>query len=225
VGGTRPPALTDTEERMALKKSKPQAGEAAFIQQYLGGSIMAKVKVLETLVPGIEEAGALVAASMAQGGQWLIFGNGGSAADAQHLAAEMTGRLWKLERPGLSALALTTDSSALTCIGNDYGFDQVFSRQLQALGRPGDVLLGISTSGNSPNVLQALRSARGMGISTLALTGKGGGRLLPLADIALDVPTSFTAHVQECHIAMGHLLCFLVERELNKKGALKARKR
>jgi D-sedoheptulose 7-phosphate isomerase len=199
--------------------------EQAFIREYLRGSIAAKRQVMASHGPALEAAGHMIAASLAKGGKWLICGNGGSAADAQHLAAEMTGRLWKLERPGLSALALTTDSSALTCIGNDYGFDQVFSRQLQALGRPGDVLLGISTSGNSPNVLQALRSARGMGISTLALTGKGGGRLLPLADIALDVPTSFTAHVQECHIAMGHLLCFLVERELNKKGALKARKR
>jgi len=199
--------------------------EQAFIREYLRGSIAAKRQVMASHGPSLESAGHMIAASLAKGGKWLICGNGGSAADAQHLAAEMTGRLWKLERPGLSALALTTDSSALTCIGNDYGFDQVFSRQLQALGRPGDVLLGISTSGNSPNVLQALRSARGMGISTLALTGKGGGRLLPLADIALDVPTSFTAHVQECHIAMGHLLCFLVERELNKKGALKARKR
>jgi len=201
--------------------------EQAFIRQYLQGSIAAKRQVMASLGPALEAASHLIAASLAKGGKWMICGNGGSAADAQHLAAEMTGRLWKLERPGLAALALTTDSSALTCIGNDYSFDQVFSRQLQALGRPGDVLLGISTSGDSPNVLQALGMARGMGISTLAFTGKGGGRLLPLADIGLDVPTSFTAHVQECHIAMGQLLCFLVERELHQKGALKlkARKR
>jgi len=199
--------------------------EQAFIRKYLQGSISAKRQVMATLGPALEAAGAMIASSLAKGGKWMICGNGGSAADAQHLAAEMTGRLWKRERPGLAALALTTDSSALTCIGNDYSFDQVFSRQLQALGKPGDVLLGISTSGNSPNVLEALRRARGMGISTLAFTGKGGGRLLPLADIALDVPTSFTAHVQECHIAMGHLLCFLVERELHQKGSLKARKR
>jgi D-sedoheptulose 7-phosphate isomerase len=199
--------------------------EQAFIREYLRGSIAAKRQVMMSHGPALEAAGHLIAASLAKGGKWMICGNGGSAADAQHLAAEMTGRLWKLERPGLAALALTTDSSALTCIGNDYSFDQVFSRQLQALGKPGDVLLGISTSGNSPNVLEALRRARGMGISTLAFTGKGGGRLLPLADIALDVPTSFTAHVQECHIAMGHLLCFLVERELHQKGSLKARKR
>ncbi len=198
--------------------------EQAFIREYLRGSIAAKRLVMQSLGPGLERAGHLIAASLAKGGKWMICGNGGSAADAQHLAAEMTGRLWKLERPGLAALALTTDSSALTCIGNDYGFDRVFSRQLQALGRPGDVLLGISTSGNSPNVIEALRQARRMGISTLGFTGKGGGRLQPLADISLDVPVSFTAHVQECHIAMGHLLCFLVERDLHQKAA-KARKR
>jgi D-sedoheptulose 7-phosphate isomerase len=198
--------------------------EQAFIRKYLQGSISAKRQVMATLGPALEAAGAMIASSLAKGGKWMICGNGGSAADAQHLAAEMTGRLWKLERPGLSALALTTDSSALTCISNDYSFDQVFSRQLQALGRPGDVLLGLSTSGNSPNVIQALRSARSMGISTLSFTGKGGGRVLGLADIGLEVPVSFTAHVQECHIAMGHLLCFLVERKLHQKAA-KARRR
>lgn len=225
MGGTRPPALTDTEERMALKKSKPQAGEAAFIQQYLGGSIMAKVKVLETLVPGIEKAGALVAASMAQGGQWLIFGNGGSAADAQHLAAEMTGRLHQVERRGLPAIALTTDTSALTAVGNDYGYDAVFARQVDALGRKGDVALGISTSGNSPNVLKALTLAKQRGMTTLAFSGKDGGALAraKAVDLCLTVPADFTPHVQESHIAMGHLLCFLVERALLKRGFISER--
>jgi D-sedoheptulose 7-phosphate isomerase len=211
---------------MAAKK-KPQAGEGAFIQEYLGGSILTKVKVLETLVPSIGQAGALVAASMAKGGQWLIFGNGGSAADAQHLAAEMTGRLHKAERRGLPAIALTTDTSALTAVGNDYGYDAVFSRQVEALGRKGDVALGISTSGNSPNVLQALALAKTLGMTTLAFSGRDGGALAKSksVDLCLTVPTDFTPHVQESHIAMGHILCFLVERDLLRRGFLKERKR
>ena len=210
---------------MAAKQQ--QAGEAAFIQEYLGGSILTKVKVLETLVPDIEKAGAMVAASMGKGGQWLIFGNGGSAADAQHLAAEMTGRLHKIERRGLPAIALTTDTSALTALGNDYGYDAVFTRQIEALGRKGDVALGISTSGNSPNVLQALGLAKAQGMTTLAFSGKDGGALAKskAVDLCLTVPTGFTPHVQESHIAIGHLLCFLIERDLLKRGYIKERKR
>lgn len=198
-----------------------------FIREYLGGSILAKVRVLETLVPDIAKAGAMVAASMAKGGQWLIFGNGGSAADAQHLAAEMSGRLHTLERRGLPALALTTDSSALTSIGNDYGFERVFSRQVQALGRRGDVALGITTSGNSPNVLKGLEQARRQGLRTLAFSGKGGGAVAksPSVDLCLCVPSDFTAHVQECQASMGHLLCFLAERELQRRGFFKPGKK
>jgi D-sedoheptulose 7-phosphate isomerase len=215
---------------MTKRKQGPAAaaaGQETFIREYLGGSILAKVRVLETLVPSIAEAGAMVAASLARGGQWLIFGNGGSAADAQHLATEMTGRLHKLERRGLPAVALTTDGSALTAIANDYGFETVFSRQVEALGRRGDVALGITTSGNSPNVLLGLERARRLGMATLAFSGRDGGKVAKAGsvDLCLTVPADFTPHVQECHIAMGHLLCFLVERELNKKGALKARKR
>jgi len=208
-----------------IKKSK--ASEQHFIREYLGGSILTKVKVLETLVPSIEKAGAMVAGSMAKGGQWLIFGNGGSAADAQHLAAEMTGRLHSVERRGLPAIALTTDTSALTAVGNDYGYDAVFSRQVEALGRKGDVALGISTSGNSPNVLKALELAKKQGMATLAFSGKDGGALAKskFVDLCLTVPTAFTPHVQESHIAMGHILCFLVERDLLKRGFLKERKR
>lgn len=196
--------------------------QRAFIREYLGGSILAKVKVLETLVPDIERAGRLLADSLAKGGTWLIFGNGGSAADAQHLAAEMTGRLHKLERRGLPALALTTDSSALTCIGNDYGFDAVFSRQVEALGRRGDVALGITTSGGSPNVLRGLKEAKRRGLVTLAFSGKGGGAVAKsrAVDLCLTVPSDFTAHVQESHITLGHLLCFMAERELLHRGFL-----
>jgi D-sedoheptulose 7-phosphate isomerase len=208
--------------------TKPsKASEQNFIREYLGGSILTKVKVLETLVPDIEKAGGMVAASMAKGGQWLIFGNGGSAADAQHLAAEMTGRLHNIERRGLPAIALTTDTSALTAVGNDYGYDTVFARQIEALGRRGDVALGISTSGNSPNVLKALEQAKKRGMASLAFSGKDGGALATsrFVDLCLTVPTSFTPHVQESHIAIGHLLCFLVERDLLKRGFIKERKR
>lgn len=208
-----------------MKKSS--GNEQGFIKEYLAGSILAKVKVLESLSPAIAEAGAMVAASLARGGTWLLFGNGGSAADCQHLAAEMTGRLHKVERRGLPAIALTTDSSALTAIGNDYGYEAVFSRQLEALGRRGDVALGVSTSGSSPNVLQALGVAKKMGLKTLAFSGRDGGALAKskAVDLCLTVPADFTPHVQESHIAMGHILCFLVERELLKRGVIKERKR
>jgi D-sedoheptulose 7-phosphate isomerase len=201
-------------------KGKGQAVEESFIREYLGGSILAKVKVLETLVPSLERAGALLGASLAQGGQWLVFGNGGSAADAQHLATEMTGRLHRLERRGLPAVALTTDGSALTAIANDYGFETVFSRQVEALGRRGDVALGISTSGNSPNVLKGLERAKALGLHTLAFSGRDGGLLAKarFVDLCITVPTDFTPHVQENHIAMGHLLCFLAERSLERRG-------
>jgi D-sedoheptulose 7-phosphate isomerase len=201
--------------------------EERFIKEYLGGSILAKVKVLETMVPDIEAAAAIVSKSIARGGKWLIFGNGGSASDAQHLATEMTGRLHSVERRGLPAIALTTDSSALTSIANDYSFATVFSRQVEALGRKGDVALGISTSGNSPNVLQGLAMAKKLGMATLAFSGRGGGALAKArgVDLCLTVPSDFTPHVQESHITLGHLLCFLVERDLLKRGFIKERKR
>jgi D-sedoheptulose 7-phosphate isomerase len=196
----------------------------AFIRDYFAGSIMAKLAVMESLGPDIEKAGHAIASALAKGKKWLLFGNGGSAADAQHIAAEMVGRLYKLERRGLAALALTTDSSALTCIGNDYGYDQVFARQVEALAQKGDVVLGISTSGNSPNVLKAIQLAKKMGCTTLGLSGKDGGKLAKTAGLCLSVPAAQTSHVQESHIAIGHLLCFLVERELLAGGFIKERK-
>jgi D-sedoheptulose 7-phosphate isomerase len=203
-----------------MAKATPKDTHDAFIREYLAGSILTKVKVLETLTPALEKAGLMLAASYAKGGQWLLFGNGGSAADAQHLAAEMVGRLYKLERRGLPAVALNTDGSALTCVGNDYGYDQVFSRQVQALARKGDVALGISTSGNSANVIKGLEQAKRSGCVTLAFSGKGGGPLAKskAVDLCLTVPSDFTAHVQESQIAMGHVLCFIVERELKRLG-------
>lgn len=205
---------------------KNAASQEAFIRDYLAGSILTKVKVLETLVPGLEKAGMLLADSYVKGGKWMLFGNGGSAGDAQHIAAEMVGRLYKLERKGLPAIALTTDSSALTCVGNDYGYDFVFSRQVEALAKKGDVVLGISTSGKSPNVIKGLEEAKKQGCVTLAFSGKDGG---PMAknkaiDLCLTVPADFTAHIQEAQIAMGHILCFIVERELVRRKAIKVRK-
>ena len=151
--------------------------------------------------------------SMRAGGKVMFCGNGGSAADAQHLAAELVGR-YKLNRPAYAALALTTDTSILTAVGNDFGYDTVFERQVQGLGRAGDVLIGISTSGNSKNVLLAMQAARAMGIHTVAFTGSGGGAMAQQADLALRVPSDVTNHIQEMHIACGHLLCGLVEKAL-----------
>ena len=156
--------------------------------------------------------GRTLALCLAKGGKILFCGNGGSAADAQHLAAEFVNR-FQLERPPLPAIALTTDTSILTAIGNDYGFDQVFSKQVQALGRPGDVLVGITTSGNSPNVVAAMRAARDKGLTTIAMTGKN-GEVVQFSDLAILVPHTVTALVQEIHIACGHLMCKLTDHYL-----------
>jgi D-sedoheptulose 7-phosphate isomerase len=145
-----------------------------------------------------------------RGGRILVCGNGGSAADAQHLAAELSGRYVK-ERRALAGIALTTDTSALTAIGNDYGFDQVFSRQVEALGRPGDLLIGISTSGNSPNVLRAAASAKELGLRTLGLLGRDGGQLAGLMDEALVVPSTVTARIQEVHQMIYHFWCEAID--------------
>lgn len=147
------------------------------------------------------------------GGKILFFGNGGSASDAQHLATELAAR-YITDRKAIAALALTTDTSALTAIGNDMGFEKIFSRQVEALGREGDVAVGISTSGNSPNVLEALKTARGMGIVTVGLTGGAGGKMPDLCDIILCVPSKTTARVQEMHITLGQMLCGALEKRL-----------
>jgi D-sedoheptulose 7-phosphate isomerase len=153
------------------------------------------------------------AASIRAGGKLMLFGNGGSASDAQHLATELTVR-YKRNRAAIAAIALNADTSALTAIGNDLGFEQVFARQVAALGRPGDVAIAISTSGKSPNVLAALRQARDMRIVTAALSGKGGGDLAGLADHLLVVPSDTTARIQEMHITLGQMLCGALEIEL-----------
>jgi len=163
----------------------------------------------------IAEAARLIIQCLQSGGKLLFFGNGGSAADAQHLAAEFVGRFVR-ERIGLPAIALTTDSSILTAVGNDYGFDQIFARQIQALARPGDVAVGISTSGNSPNVLEGVKAARKAEAKTIGLSGKDGGVLAEEVDIAITIASKSTARIQECHIAVGHLLCELAEEGLCK---------
>jgi D-sedoheptulose 7-phosphate isomerase len=149
---------------------------------------------------------------MASGNKVFIFGNGGSAADAQHLAAELVNR-FQIERPPLAAIALTTDTSILTSIGNDYHFDEIFSKQIHALGKKGDIAWGISTSGNSPNVLKAVIAAQKTGLTTIALTGRS-GKLGDCADLVLSVESDITARIQETHIMLGHIVCDLLERQL-----------
>jgi D-sedoheptulose 7-phosphate isomerase len=162
----------------------------------------------------LERAVDLVADALAAGAKVLFFGNGGSAADAQHLAAELVGR-FRVERRALPAIALTTDTSALTAIANDYGYDEVFARQVRALGRPGDVAVAISTSGRSPSVLRAVEACRQLGVRTIALTGGDGGALARLVDVTLCVSAStHAARIQETHILIGHVLCELVDRRL-----------
>jgi len=168
---------------------------------------------LDTLQADVDRVAATLAACLRAGGKLMLCGNGGSAADSQHIAAELTGRFVH-DRPALAGLALSTDSSALTCIGNDYGFDAVFERQVQGLGRAGDCLILISTSGNSANQLRAAQAARGLGITTLGLLGRDGGQLLALCDDAVVVPSQTTARIQEAHIFIGHCWCALVEQAL-----------
>jgi D-sedoheptulose 7-phosphate isomerase len=159
----------------------------------------------------IGQAGERIIATLERGGTLFLCGNGGSAADAQHIATELTGRYLRPERRPLRAVALTTDSSALTAIGNDFGFDQIFARQLRALAREGDLLIGISTSGNSRNVLEAFRAAQELGVTHILLSGGNGGALKAESDLALIVPHIKTPHIQEMHIMIGHILCELVD--------------
>ena len=185
------------------------------------GSIAVKQRLLgdTVLISSIARVSEVSLAAIKNGNKLLLFGNGGSAADAQHIAAEFVGR-FAFDRPALPALALSVNTSCLTAIGNDYGFDQVFSRQLEALARPGDVAIGFSTSGNSPNVLHAISTAKKMGLQTVALTGTPGGKLKQAADLdhCVCVPSSETPRIQECHILIGHIVSELVEQELYAKG-------
>ena len=170
-------------------------------------------KALHALAPDVEQVVRLIARAMAGGGSLLVCGNGGSAADAQHIAAELTGRFFRDRKP-LPALALHGNTSSLTAIANDYGYDEVFAREVGAHGREGDVLLAISTSGNSANVLRAIQAARGKRMVVVGLTGADGGKMRDLCDVVLRVPCDSTPRIQECHILIGHTICELLEQIL-----------
>ena len=169
---------------------------------------------LQALAPQIEEVAAVCIDALKKGHKIMFCGNGGSAADSQHLAAELVGR-YKMNRPAMNALALTVDTSILTAVGNDYGYDTIFERQVEGLGKSGDVLIGLSTSGNSKNVLAAFDMAKKKGITTVAMTGQSGGKMKEQADFTINVPSDVTNNIQEMHIAVGHLLCGVIEKELN----------
>jgi D-sedoheptulose 7-phosphate isomerase len=194
--------------------SKPldQAAAAQEAQRLLRESSQVKERFAAQEAGRIADLAARIAHALAQGNKVLLFGNGGSAADAQHIAAELTGKFLKV-RAAVPALALTTNTSELTALGNDFGYDTVFERLVEAHAKPGDVAIGISTSGNSPNVLRGIAMAKAKGCTTVAWCGEG-GKLRTEVDLAVCVPSKDTQRIQECHIAMGHVLCGLVERHL-----------
>ncbi|HVB99892.1 MAG TPA: D-sedoheptulose 7-phosphate isomerase [Candidatus Dormibacteraeota bacterium] len=172
---------------------------------------------LQEIAPQLRQAAAIIAGRLRAGGRLLALGNGGSAAQAQHMVAELVGRL-VADRPPIPAVALTTDTSILSAIGNDYGFEELFVRQLRALGRPGDVVLAISTSGNSPNVLRAVETARDMKLKTIGLTGRTGGKMAGRVDLCLCIGSDTTARIQEAHLLISHVLCSLVETSCFSDG-------
>ncbi|AXH11899.1 D-sedoheptulose 7-phosphate isomerase [Halarcobacter bivalviorum] len=171
-------------------------------------------KVMETMATPLEDASKLIVETLKNGNKVLFFGNGGSAADAQHIAAELTGR-YKTERRGLPGIALTTDTSALTAIGNDYGFDRVFDRQVEALAQKGDLLFGISTSGNSKNVINAFKVGQEIGCKIVGMSGRDGGEMNNYCDVNLVVPSNDTPRIQEMHILFGHTICQIIDNELS----------
>ena len=182
------------------------------IRGHLTESIAVKQLILADghLLQEIHSAADVLVNALKRGGKVMFAGNGGSAADAQHLAGELVSRFY-YDRPALAGLALTTDTSVLTAIGNDYGYEQTFVRQVRGLGRSEDVFVGLSTSGNSPNILAAMTAAKEIGIKTIGLTGASGGKLIQSVDLCLKMPSDSTPRIQECHIAVGHILCALVE--------------
>jgi D-sedoheptulose 7-phosphate isomerase len=189
------------------------------IRAYLAETARTAERAIVACASDIAAAAELLVTSLRAGGKILFCGNGGSAGDSQHLATEFVSTLTlDRRRPAIPAIALTTDTSLLTAVANDFGFEEVFARQVEALGRRGDVLVGISTSGNSRNVARAFEQARALGVATIALTGESGGDLAPAADVAMRVPSRDTSHIQELHIAIGQLLAFLVEDELHPRS-------
>jgi D-sedoheptulose 7-phosphate isomerase len=184
---------------------------AQAIEERLTESIRTKERVRAELIPEIERAAHWMIEALENGRTIFFFGNGGSAADAQHLAAELVGKMCVEGRRALAAIALTTDTSCLTALGNDFGFESVFARQLEALARPGDVAVGITTSGDSPNVLAAVQAAKRLGVKTIGLLGRGGGKARALVDLPIVVPSDSTQRIQESHITIGQILCEIVE--------------
>ncbi len=187
------------------------------VSEYIETSIRTKKELLKNDIPEIVRVADILINACKKGNTIFWFGNGGSAADAQHLACELVSRFF-LERKALSSIALTTNTSELTAIANDYDFNTIFSRQIEALVKPGDVVIGISTSGNSSNVIEGIRAAKRLGAITVAFTGATGGKLRGEADYLLSVPSDVTPHIQEAHIMIGHVLCYLVEKELFGKN-------
>ena len=187
----------------------------SIIKDQISESIDVKNKIMqdERLIKAIEDASNIIIDSYKRGGMLLLCGNGGSAGDAQHIAGEMVAR-FRIERRALSALAFNTNSSVVTAIGNDYEYNKIFERQVEAFGHSGDVLIAISTSGNSESVVRAIEKAREIGITTISLLGKDGGACKDISDYALIVPSSDTARIQESHIMIGHIICDLVERSM-----------
>ncbi|MFA5063412.1 MAG: D-sedoheptulose 7-phosphate isomerase [Candidatus Omnitrophota bacterium] len=184
------------------------------IREIILDSIQIKEELLKNNISQILQISEIVIDSIKKGGKLIVFGNGGSASDAQHIVAELVGR-FKKDRPALAALALTTNTSIITALANDFGYETVFSRQLEALAGKLDVALGISTSGKAKNVALGFKQARKMGLKTIALTGGDGGELVKLADVSLVVPSGITARIQEAHITIGHIVCELVEENLS----------
>lgn len=184
----------------------------ARIESYLE-TAKKNIKSIEREAERIEKSARGIASALKAGRQLIIAGNGGSAADAQHIAAEFVGR-FRRERKPYAAVALNTNTSILTAVGNDYSFDEIFSRQIEAIGRPGDVFLAITTSGNSANIIKALESARQIGMTSILLSGGSGGRASELSDIVILPDTAATSHIQECHLIIYHMICSLVEDEI-----------
>ncbi len=204
-------------------KSAPRAPLEREVRGWLDEAARTLRQTARRCAAPVAEAAEIIIGSLETGGTVYFCGNGGSAADAQHLAAEFSGRFLR-ERAPLAAVALTTNSSAVTAIGNDYGYDEVFSRQLEGLGTPGDVLVAITTSGGAESVRRAVHAAHRLGMSVIGLTGTRGGEFAALCDVALVTPHAVTSHVQEGHIAMGHALCLVVERALFPDGGAAAAK-
>nr|WP_324257478.1 D-sedoheptulose 7-phosphate isomerase [Cellvibrio fontiphilus] len=191
----------------------------AFIERELAklAELIAQMQQDTVLLNQVEQSAQIIVDCLNKGGKVLLAGNGGSAADAQHIAGEFVSR-FHYDRPGLPAIALTTDTSILTAIGNDYGYERLFSRQVQALGREGDVFIGISTSGNSANIIAALSEAKKFKLTTLGFTGAMGGTMADMCDITLRMPSKETPKIQEGHIAIGHIICGLVEAAMFPRG-------